>query len=98
MKVLEQMKGTGIVTGPDGDEMQAQYDLQITQDEPAAAQDAPPTVRSKHISGLVWSPSDPYFVAAHCRKIMTLQMEDGRKFKFFHRDLDGSIGFSKWLG
>ena len=24
---------------------------------------------------------------------MTLQMDDGRKLKFFHRDRDGSIGF-----
>jgi hypothetical protein len=27
-----------------------------------------------------------------------LQMEDGRKFRFFHRDINGSIGLSKWLG
>ncbi len=53
---------------------------------------------SKHISGLVWSPSDPYFVPGHFRQTMTLEMEDGRKFKFFHRDIDGSIGLNKWLG
>jgi hypothetical protein len=29
---------------------------------------------------------------------MLLEMEDGRKFKFFHRDINGSIGLNKWLG
>jgi hypothetical protein len=84
MKLLEQMKGTGIVTGPDGDEMEAKYDLQITQDELEAEPDAIPIMRSKHISGLVWSTSDPSFVSKHCRKIMTLQIDDGRIFRLFH--------------
>jgi len=78
--------------------MRAKYDLQITQDEPEGEPGVPPIVGSKHMSGLVWSPYDPYFVLAHFRKTMTLQMEDGRKFRFFHRDSDGSIGLSKWLG
>ncbi|MGO9895835.1 MAG: hypothetical protein ACLPX8_16690 [Bryobacteraceae bacterium] len=98
MKVLEHLKGTGTVTAPDGDETRAKYDVQITQDEPEGESDGPPGVASKHISGLVWSPVDPYFVLSHFRKTMMLQMEDGRKFRFFHRDINGSIGLSKWLG
>jgi hypothetical protein len=101
MKVLEHLQGTGIVTAPDGNEIQAKYDLQITQAEPVepeAGEGVPQVAGFKHVSGLVWSTSDPYFVLAHSRKIMTLQMEDGRKLRFFHRDIDGSIGLNKWLG
>ena len=98
MKVLEHLEGTGLVTAPDENEMRATYDLQITQDEPEGGPGVPPGAGAKHISGRVWSAHDPYFVLAHFRKTMTLQMEDGRKFSFFHRDSDGSIGLRKWLG
>jgi hypothetical protein len=37
-------------------------------------------------------------VISHLRKTLTLQMEDGRKFKFFHRDIDGNIGLNVWIG
>lgn len=98
MKVLEHLQGTGTVTTPDGDEMSARYDVQITQDENEEGPAAPPVTASKHLSGLVWSTVDPYFVLNHFRKTMTLQMEDGRKFRFFHRNANGSIGLSQWLG
>jgi hypothetical protein len=92
------LHGTGIVTDPDGIEMRAKYDLQITQDEPESGQGIPQVAGFKHVCGLVWSTYDPYFGLDHSRKVMTLQMEDGRKLRFFHRDIDGSIGFEKWLG
>ncbi|MGP8246153.1 MAG: hypothetical protein ACLQVN_16740 [Bryobacteraceae bacterium] len=98
MKVLEHLRGTGTVTTADGDEMRARYDVQITQDETKEGSDVPPVVASKHVSGLVWSTVDPYFVLTHFRKTMMLQMEDGRKFRFFHRNASGSIGLSQWLG
>lgn len=98
MKELERMHGTGTVTDPDGNEMGAKYDLQITQDEPEAGQGVRQVAGFKHVAGLVWSTHDPYFVLTHIRKIMLLQMEDGRKLRFFHRDIDGSIGLDKWLG
>jgi hypothetical protein len=98
MKLLEHLRGTGIVTYPDGGETRARYDIEITQDEPKAEPAVPPVVSYKHISGRVWSENDPYFVPTHIHKIMLLQMEDGRKFKFFHREIDGSIGLSQWLG
>ena len=95
MRILEQLQGAGVVIAPNGSEMRAKYDLQITQDDPAQV---PPITRSRHVSGLVWSECDPYFVLTHIRQIMLLRMEDGRKLNFFHRDIDGSIGLSKWLG
>jgi hypothetical protein len=98
VKVLEHLRGTGTVTTPDGDEMRARYDLQITQDETEDGSGVPPIVASKHLSGLVWSTVDPYFVLTHFRKTMMLQMEDGRKLRFFHRNANGSIGLSQWLG
>jgi hypothetical protein len=98
MKVLEHLHGTGLVTAPDGSEIRATYDVQITQDEPVDGTSAPPAAGSKHISGLVLAAHDQDFVPTHFRKVMTLQMEDGRKFNFFHRDFDGSIGLTKWIG
>ncbi len=98
MKVLEQLRGAGIVTSPDGAEMRAKYDIQITQDESEGGPTVPPTVKYKHISGRVWSEHDPSFVPIHIHKIMLLEMEDGRKFKFFHREMDGTIGLNQWLG
>jgi hypothetical protein len=98
VKVLEFLQGTGIVTAPNGEGIRAKYDLQITLDDPEGETGGVPVVRYKHISGHVWSEIDPYFVSAHARKIMMLQMEDGRKLNFFHREMDGSIGLSKWIG
>jgi hypothetical protein len=94
MTVLEHLQGTGVVTVQEGEEIQAAYDIRITQDDPAT----PPVNGGKHISGQVWSTHDPYFVITHFRKVMTLRMEDGRKFRFFHRDDAGNIGLNKWIG
>ena len=98
MRLLEDLQGTGLVTDAAGDETRAKYDLQITQDEPKGGAGVPSAVSYKHISGRVWSEYDPYFVPSHIRKIMLMQMADGRKFKFFHREMDGTIGLSKWIG
>jgi hypothetical protein len=57
-----------------------------------------PVAAFRHLAGQVWSEHDPYFVLGHVQKTMTLQMEDGRKFRFFHRDLDGNIGLNQWIG
>jgi len=94
MKVLEHLQGTGVVTVQTGEEIRAAYDISITQDDAGT----PATAGSKHISGQVWSAHDPYFVITHFRKIMTLRMEDGRRFRFFHRDDAGNIGLNKWIG
>ena len=93
MKLLERLQGTGVVT-VQGQEIRAAYDISITQDDAGT----PATLGSKHISGQVWSAHDPYFVITHFRKVMTLRMEDGRKFQFFHRDDAGNIGLNKWIG
>lgn len=69
-----------------------------TQDEPTAGVGTPPVIAFKHVGGRIWSEHDPYFVLSHARKTLVFQMEDGRKFKFFHRDLDGSIGLTEWIG
>lgn len=96
MTLLERLQGTGLVTTLDGKEIPAKYDIRITQDDSAAGVGTPPG--RKHISGEVWAANDPYFVPTHLRQNMTLQMEDGRKISFFHRDSDGGIGLHKWIG
>jgi len=98
MKVLEHLQGTGLVTAENGDTEQAKYDVQITQDEPTAGVGTPPVRAFKHVVGRIWSEHDSYFVLSHAQKTLVLQMEDGRKFKFFHRDLEGSIGLKEWIG
>ena len=98
MQLLEHLQGTGVVTAENGDQMRAKYDIEITRDEPDATASAKPLTLFKHLGGRVWSEHDPYFVLSHVRKSMTIQMEDGRKFKFFHRDIDGNIGLTEWLG
>jgi hypothetical protein len=97
MHLLEHMHGTGMVTAPDGNEMRVTYDVRITRDEPDGEAGQPGTP-FKHLAGRIWSDTDPYFVLRHVRKTMTLKMEDGRKFRFFHRDADGHIGLSEWIG
>jgi hypothetical protein len=100
MKLLEHLLGTGIVTLETGDTVRANYDIHITQDEPdtEGASDVSEPVAFKHVGGRIWSEHDPYFVLDHARKTLMLQMEDGRKFRFFHRDLEGSIGLKEWIG
>ena len=99
MKLLEHLYGTGVVTADNENEVRARYDVRITRDEPGPTSGASPAVAAfKHLAGRIWSEHDPYFVLSHCRKILTLQMEDGRRFKFFHRDLEGNIGLNEWIG
>ena len=96
MKLIEHLQGTGVVTVADGNEVRANYDIKITQEDPGA--DTSPVVRFKRLGGQVWSEHDAYFILSHVRTTMTLRMEDGRRFKFFHRDLAGNIGLKEWIG
>ena len=89
MKILERLHGTGLVTAENEAAVRAKYEVQITQDEPDPGVSTPPVIAFKHVVGRIWSERDPYFVLSHARKTLLLQMEDGRKFRFFHRDLDG---------
>jgi hypothetical protein len=98
MKLLEHLHGTGVVVVESGDEVRAKYDVRITRDEPDDRAGSAPATTFKHLAGRVWSDHDPYFVLSNYPKVLTLQMEDGRKFKFFHRDIDGNIGLNEWIG
>ena len=98
MKELEHLQGTGTVSAKDGNEIPALYDIHITQDEIPGEPGTPAAPGAKHISGQVWSSHDPSFVITHFRENMTLEMEDGRQFRFFHRDAKGNIGLNKWIG
>jgi len=98
MKELEHLQGAGIVSAKDGNEIPALYDIHITQDEIQGEPGSPSAPGAKHISGQVWSAHDPSFVITHFRENMTLEMEDGRQFRFFHRDAKGNIGLNKWIG
>lgn len=98
MRVLERLHGTGLVTTDNGAALRVKYAVQITQDEMNDEVSMPPGIAFKHVVGRIWSERDPYFVLGNARKTLLLQMEDGRRFRFFHRDLDGSIGLKEWIG
>jgi hypothetical protein len=98
MKELEHLEGTGTVTTQDGNDIPVLYDIHITQDEVQGESGPASNAGSKHITGQVWSARDPSFVITHFRENMTLKMEDGRQFRFFHRDPKGNIGLTKWIG
>jgi len=96
--LLEHLHGTGVVITETGSEVRARYDVRITQDEPPDGAAKPPVAGRKHLGGRIWSDLDPYFVVSHVKKTLELRMEDGRRFKFFHRDLEGNIGLNEWIG
>jgi hypothetical protein len=98
MELLEHLQGSGVVTVENGDQLRVLYDVEITRDEPDAKTNTTPVALFKHVGGRVWSENDAYFVLTHARKTMTLQMDDGRQFRFFHRGIDGSIGLIEWIG
>jgi hypothetical protein len=97
-RVIDRLKGTGLVTTGRGKEISVKYHLSLTQDEVDSAPGAPPQLGPKNFAGQIWCPYDGSFVAIHLGQTMTLRMEDGRRLRFTHRNRDGAITVTKWLG
>jgi hypothetical protein len=97
-RVIERLKGTGLVTTERGKESSARYHLSLTQEEIDPGPGDLPQLGPKNFAGQVWCPHDGSFVAIHLGQTMTLCMEDGRRLRFTHRNRDGGITVTKWIG
>lgn len=97
-RVIDRLKGTGLVTTDRGKESSARYHLSLTQDEIDSGAGGQPQFGPKNFSGQIWCPHDGSFVAVHQGQTMTLRMEDGRQLRFTHRNRDGGITVTKWIG
>jgi hypothetical protein len=97
-RVIDRLKGTGLVTTSRGKEISVKYHLSLTQDEIDSGLGAQPQLGPKNFAGQIWCPYDGSFVAIHLGQTMTLRMEDGRRLRFTHRNRDGAITVTKWLG
>lgn len=95
MRVIEQMSGSGTATSSSGEQKTVRYSLQVLQQEiPCGTLDNPnATIPGiKEIRGRV----DP--VCFFGDGDVLLEMQDGRKMKFFFTNGNGSIALRSWIG
>jgi hypothetical protein len=97
VRPVERLKGTGTVTTRRGKEISVQYHISFAPDDASETGDSPES-GLKAFSGQIWCPYDGSFVCVHSGQTMTLRMEDGRKLCFSHRDRDGGVTVTKWIG
>jgi hypothetical protein len=97
-RIVARLKGTGLVTTERGKEISARYHLSLTEDEPDCGHGDQPHLGPKSFAGQIWCPQDGSFVAIHLDQTMTLRMEDGRQLRFTHRNRDGGITVTQWIG
>jgi hypothetical protein len=95
MRHIETMKGKGTVTGNSGQQVPVTYELHVYQSQvPAGTLDDPrATVPGlKEIRGRI----EP--VSFYGQERLLLEMQDGRKLRFFFTDMRGSIALNEWIG
>jgi hypothetical protein len=95
MRHVERMNGTGTVTSGGGVQKPVQYDLHVYQEEISAGTSENPNATipgMKDIRGRV----DPVCFSGD--RDLTLQMQDGRKLKFFFANCHGTVSFLSWIG
>ena len=97
-RVIDRLKGTGLVTTGRGKEISVKYHLSLAQDGIDSSTAEQPQLGPRTFSGQIWCPHDGSFVAVHLGQPMTLRMEDGRQLRFTHRNRDGGITVEKWIG
>jgi hypothetical protein len=97
-RVIERLKGTGLVIAKGGKEISVKYHLCLTQDEIEPAPGEQPQLGPRNFAGQIWCPHDGSFVAVHLGQTMTLRMEDGRRLNFTHQNRDGGITVTRWIG
>jgi len=95
MRHLETMKGRGTMTSNAGEKVAVRYELHAYQNEIDAGSLNNPGATipgMKRITGTVQP------VSFFGENGLTLEMEDGRKLKFFFTDTAGSIALNSWIG
>jgi hypothetical protein len=94
MQHIETMTGNGTVTSDTGERVAVKYDINVYQDEIPAGNMLNPhaTVPGmKEFHGNVWP-------VCFFGKTVLLEMQDGRKMRFFFTNVRGSIALSQWIG
>src|ERR1035438_7378469 len=94
-RVIDRLKGTGLVTTGRGKEISVKYHLSLAQDAVDSGAVEQAQLGPKRFSGQIWCPHDGSFVAVHLGQPMTLRMEDGRQLRFTHSNRDGGITVEK---
>ena len=95
MRHLETMKGHRTMTSNAGEQVRVQYELHVYQEEIDAGGLNNPGATipgMKEIRGTVQP------VRFFGENGLTLEMQDGRKLKFFFSDTHGSIALNSWIG
>ena len=95
MRHIETMKGRGTMTSNSGEQVAVRYELHAYQDEVHAGTLANPGAtipRMREIRGTVQP------VRFFGENGLTLEMQDGRKLRFFFTDTHGSIALNSWIG
>ena len=97
MRQVEHLQGKGIVTTDQGKVISVEYDIQITKEGVDGGHERASNQGLKNTSGVVDSSQDSSFILVYFGQSMTLQMEGGRRLRFFHKDIDGNIVLNHWL-
>ncbi len=95
MRSIETMRGTGTVTANNGEAVGVRYELHVLQQEIPAG-----TLQNPHatIPGLreIRGRIEP--VCFFGESGLILEMQDGRKLKFFFIESSGAIALNQWIG
>jgi hypothetical protein len=94
MRCTESMEGRGVVGADDGQKVCVECELNVHLEEIPASSVADPQATIpglRDIRGRVKP-------VCYFGQVLTLEMEDGRKLRFFFNDTDGNIALSSWIG
>lgn len=97
MKHVETLAGMGTVTTADGRQVRVEYELDVLQDEVYVGAGSPPLPGMKEITGRVTALDSARAIGVFS-DILTLEMADGRKLRFFFTNGHGDIALNQWLG
>jgi len=94
-QLLETMKGKGTVRSNGGEQVPVQYEVNVYQDQiPIKTLAGPPST----IPGLKEYRGVVRPVCFFAESGLLLEMQDGRKLKFFFKNTQGSIAMNEWIG
>lgn len=95
MRHVERVNGRGTVTSNSGERVAVRYDLNVYQDEIHAGTLAKPGATIPGLNEITGVIQPVRFFGENG---LLLEMEDGRKLKFFFTDSTGSIALNSWIG
>ena len=98
VRSFQRLHGNGVVTTRRGRDISVEYHLCFPKNDPHGPDQDPSKSSPNEFSGQVWCPYDGSFVSVYAGKTLTLRLADGRRLRFFHRDQDGGIAVTEWLG